>query len=102
MVPRMAECSACHQFFPHREDCPLVECEHGVTYDHAQVLAQHATPKQMTGKEIRERWPRLDGKCPIGCGYDGVYYYSMNHYTWGEWDDDEIPFGPQVGDRDDD
>lgn len=97
------ECSSCHQFFPHREDCPLVECQHGVTYDHRYVLERHDTAAGITAEEIRERWPRLDGKCPLGCGYEGYYYATMNHFSWGygEWDGD-IPAGAEVGDGDDD
>lgn len=97
----MSECRECHQFFPHREDCLLIECQHGITYDHALVLERHCTSEAISGPEVRKRWPRLEGRCPLECGYEGIYYASMNHFTWGEWDGD-IPFDPQVGPDDDD
>ena len=34
---------------------------------------------------IRKRWPRLDGKCPKGCGYVGIYYASFIHYIAGDY-----------------
>lgn len=35
--------------------------------------------------EIRRRWPRLCGPCPLGCGYNGIYYASWEHYGYGDW-----------------
>jgi hypothetical protein len=80
----------------------LVECQHGITYDHALVIEQHRNSED-TEVFIRERWPRLNGKCPLGCGYEGLYYATLNHYSWGWGDEDgPIPMGYEVGASDDD
>jgi hypothetical protein len=34
---------------------------------------------------IRRRFPRLDGPCPLGCGYVGIAYASAEHYGYGDW-----------------
>lgn len=54
------------------------KCDHGVVFDPegAHDLSAH---------EVRERWPRLDGACPLGCGYFGTSYASLEHYVAGDW-----------------
>jgi len=71
------------------------ECTHGVTFDseEAKKLLEGWNPKTseewlmgnpMTA-EVRKRWPRLNGECPKGCGYKGIFYVSMEHYVAGDW-----------------
>ena len=54
------------------------ECDHGVVFD---VEAA----KSLGAREIRKRWPRLDGPCPKGCGFSGLGYASYVHYLYGDW-----------------
>lgn len=78
---------------PSRE--PDEPCHHGVTFDaeEARKILGDWTPKTtadfVTGNpgaaEVRRRWPRLDGPCPLGCGYNGIYYASYEHYISGDW-----------------
>ena len=35
--------------------------------------------------EVKKRWPRLNGACPLGCGYVGIAYASPAHYEIGDW-----------------
>lgn len=72
------------------------ECDHGVTFDETEARALLAgwtpagdpvafvmgNPKH---QEVRRRWPRLDGRCPKGCGFSGIAYASYEHYTMGDW-----------------
>jgi len=53
-------------------------CTHGIIFneDEAQSLPLN---------EIRKRWPRLCGKCPLGCGFNGIAYASLAHYLYGDW-----------------
>lgn len=53
-------------------------CNHGVTFDReaARGCDEH---------EVRRRWPRLDGACPLGCGYEGIGYAGKLHYVMGDW-----------------
>jgi hypothetical protein len=71
-------------------------CNHGVTFDPVAakaLLAEWRGPKSDVefimgnpmSAEIRKRWPRLFGKCPLGCGYEGIYYASREHYAAGDW-----------------
>ena len=53
-------------------------CQHGITFDQ-DVAAQFTT------SEIRERWPRLHGPCPLLCGYTGYHYASQAHFHMGDW-----------------
>lgn len=55
-------------------------CDHGVIFD--EQAARREAPSEY---EVRRRWPRLQGACPKGCGYVGIAYASMAHYTWGDW-----------------
>lgn len=57
---------------------PEDECRHGVTFDQDESA-------NMEWHEVRQRWPRLDGPCPLGCGYSGIAYASMAHYVCGDW-----------------
>lgn len=56
------------------------ECDHGVIFDQATADAERLPPH-----EVRKRWPRLDGECPLGCGYRGIAYASMTHYLYGDY-----------------
>jgi hypothetical protein len=65
---------------------PGAPCQHGLTFDRRVVDAScrgKTTP--MTTAEIRARWPRLDGPCPLGCGFSGIAYASYVHYLYGDW-----------------
>jgi hypothetical protein len=53
-------------------------CDHGITFD---AKAARGLP----AAEVRRRWPRLDGRCPKGCGYVGIAYVSREHYYCGDW-----------------
>jgi hypothetical protein len=70
-------------------------CNHGITFDEdaALELIRNWSPADAAefivgppgSREIRKRWPRLFGVCPLGCGYQGIYYASWAHYTMGDW-----------------
>lgn len=53
-------------------------CKHGVTFD-----AEEA--RGLPSEEVRRRWPRMGGHCPLGCGFYGVAYASLEHYVAGDW-----------------
>ena len=54
-------------------------CDHGLTFDEAAA-------REITSvKEIRKNWPRLYGKCPKGCGFDGIAYVNTAHFVYGDW-----------------
>lgn len=57
---------------------PPEKCGHGVTFD-----AEAA--RGLSVCEIRKRWPRLFGVCPLGCGFDGIGYASWEHHVYGDW-----------------
>jgi hypothetical protein len=62
------------------EDAP--SCDHGIVFDEAAALG-------MRNRDVRERFPRLAGPCPKGCGIDGIVYASAAHYIFGggsDWD----------------
>lgn len=71
------------------------ECDHGVVFDEEEAEKVLGTWKPkgavefVTGNpqayEVRKRWPRLNGECPKGCGFRGIAYASMAHYTMGDW-----------------
>lgn len=75
-------------------------CNHGITFDQEEadklIAAHPENPDNLPpdvafimgpsySKDIRKRWPRLSGLCPLGCGYNGIYYASFAHYTYGDW-----------------
>lgn len=60
--------------------CVVGECDHGITFDAAKAASY-----RLTASEVRKRWPRLDGECPKGCGYCGIYYAGNAHYRGGNW-----------------
>ena len=74
---------------------PPGPCNHGITFDlkEAQRVLAEWEPKtgaefiagNPASTEIRRRWPRLSGVCPKGCGYNGIYYASSDHYVAGDW-----------------
>lgn len=53
-------------------------CDHGLTFDDKAA-------KGLPVEEVRQRWPRLDGPCPKGCGFSGVKYASILHFVAGGW-----------------
>lgn len=53
-------------------------CDHGVKFD-----AEAA--RELSAAQVRQRWPRLYGACPLGCGYHGIAYASWEHYGAGDW-----------------
>jgi adenine C2-methylase RlmN of 23S rRNA A2503 and tRNA A37 len=57
----------------------LPECTHGLEFDE-----EEANTYNYTRYEIRQKWPRLDGKCEK-CGYEGIAYASMAHFIYGDW-----------------
>lgn len=78
----------------------LHKCDHGVTFDEDLCYQAHrafraaiavCTPEEQAKgeaaftREVRHRWPRLDGPCPKGCGYCGIAYASTAHYIMGDW-----------------
>jgi hypothetical protein len=71
------------------------KCDHGVTFDaeEARKLLEDWQPDspvafimgQPGAREVRKRFPRLEGNCPKGCGYSGIAYASAEHYAAGDW-----------------
>jgi len=53
-------------------------CTHGVVYDPTDIAA-------LEEGRVRQKYPRLSGLCPLGCGYTGIYYVSFEHYIAGDW-----------------
>jgi hypothetical protein len=72
-----------------------MSCTHGVLFDEAEAekVLGSWTPKDPVDfimgnpkhAEVRARWPRLHGKCPLGCGFEGIAYASSEHYIMGDW-----------------
>lgn len=56
------------------------ECDHGIKFDKEDCVRNH-----LTAKEVREKYPRLNGACPKNCGFSGIGYASFAHYLWGDW-----------------
>lgn len=67
----------------------VAQCDHGISFDEFEWRNRCAVARLMGGsmsdEEVRRRWPRLDGPCPKGCGYTGIYYASYLHYIAGDW-----------------
>lgn len=63
-----------------RIECENLSKEHKLT--RSESLEVHNT---ILVQMIRERWPRLDGQCPLGCGFHGIAYASVLHYVCGDW-----------------
>lgn len=72
------------------------KCTHGVKFDPVEaqlMLEAHPAEDSAAGfvmgspaaSVIRKKWPRLMGKCPLGCGYVGIAYASYEHYIMGDW-----------------
>jgi len=74
---------------------PPAECTHGLSFDKeaAEKMLDEWHPETaldlVLGNPqviaVRRRWPRLDGTCPLGCGFCGIAYASMDHYRAGDW-----------------
>lgn len=58
--------------------CLCLPCDHGVSFDEARA-------RLLNAHQVRKQWPRLDGPCSKGCGYDGIFYASYTHYIYGDW-----------------
>lgn len=54
-------------------------CKHGLIFDDTKIN------DKMSTAEVRKMYPRLDGACPLNCGYSGIAYASYQHYTFGDW-----------------
>lgn len=71
------------------------KCDHGVTFDEQEAAKlldgwRAKSPVEFImgnpgAKEVRKRWPRLQGTCPKGCGFVGIGYASYAHYLMGDW-----------------
>jgi len=59
------------------------ECDHGIVFDEAEADRLLKEPGGCA--KIRRRFPRLDGPCPKGCGFNGIGYASLMHYVAGDW-----------------
>jgi len=59
----------------------MEKCDHGVVFDEVE-FDKHPN---MSAGEVKERWPRGWGKCPKGCGFNGIAYASFKHYIAGDW-----------------
>jgi hypothetical protein len=55
-------------------------CNHGVSFDQ-----KIASEEKLDAHQVRERWPRMFGECPLGCGFKGIAYASKAHYVYGDW-----------------
>lgn len=53
-------------------------CNHGVVFDYKAASG-------LSADEVRKRWPRVNGICPKGCGFNGIGYASFEHYICGDW-----------------
>jgi hypothetical protein len=79
-------------------------CDHGITFDQKEAeRILRETKEQPSGDaaldfimgptnataQIKKRWPRgfftRERPCPKGCGYEGIYYASPEHYSYGDW-----------------
>jgi hypothetical protein len=60
---------------------PKPGCDHGVVFDYQEY---QKTPN-MSAAEVQTKWPRGWGKCPKGCGFEGIAYASYEHYIAGDW-----------------
>ncbi len=56
----------------------ISKCDHGVHFD-------SKASANMSSHQVRQVYPRLFGKCPKGCGYEGIAYASFEHYVSGDW-----------------
>lgn len=92
-----------HDHGDEHEDDEKTGCDHGVVFDEDACRALYADWKQFVEanwpmsseqyarfgqqftSEVRQRWPRLWGKCPKGCGFDGIAYASQLHFVMGDW-----------------
>jgi hypothetical protein len=71
------------------------DCDHGVTFNEqeAEKILEGWQPESdiafimgnPSSSKIRKLWPRLNGQCPKGCGYNGIAYASYKHYILGDW-----------------
>ena len=61
------------------------ECDHGVVFNATEWSQLGEAGTDVPPIEVRRRWPRLEGECPLGCGYRGIAYASMLHYLAGDW-----------------
>ncbi len=60
------------------EETKIVACDHGVVFDSEAA-------RWMSSREVQEKFPRLYGPCPKGCGYVGIGYATYEHFIAGDW-----------------
>lgn len=60
------------------ENNNVKKCNHGIIFDEEKA-------KDLSASEIRKQFPRLFGKCPLDCGFEGIGYASFKHYVMGDW-----------------
>lgn len=76
-------------------DAGSARCDHGLVFDETEalrILGEWQPEDEVAfivgnprHAEVRRRFPRLFGRCPKGCGVDGIGYASMEHYQLGDW-----------------
>jgi len=54
------------------------KCDHGLSFD-------IDVAERLSTQEVREIFPRLEGLCPKGCGFNGIAYVSKAHFVYGDW-----------------
>jgi hypothetical protein len=70
-------------------------CDHGLVFDleEAKRILGAWQPRDFADfvvgnpehAKVRERFPRLWGACPKGCGFEGIAYASAEHCAYGDW-----------------
>lgn len=58
----------------------MAACGHGIAFD-----LEEARKKNMSSDDVRKAYPRLNGTCPLGCGFYGIAYASWRHFQAGDW-----------------
>jgi hypothetical protein len=61
------------------------DCDHGVHFPPEGSDAERVILQHLSAAEVRECFPRLFGTCPLGCGYNGIYYTTFAHMIAGDW-----------------
>lgn len=58
-------------------------CTHG-NYFPAEGTAQFKDLDKMRATQIRDRYPRFEGTCPL-CGWHGIHYASYAQFIYGDY-----------------